>query len=316
MFTLTREPALSKDTTMSEARNHVPDVSPDAPFADALRAAIANRGLALNRIQARLADRGLHVGIATLSTWQSGQRHPRPDSRSVVTGLEELLDLPAGWLTVRIPSSRPDSAGSVRPYTVVDYGPTLARLLDEVRRDAHGRMRSVNVVEEIVLGPDRSMSAKRVIQTLVAVKDADRQIVVHRGEPGCDVSLISPRGVAGCRTGRVARDPEAGAVLGELLLDRVLTVGDTAVVHYEVEDRNGIESFEYLRFHEWPGTHYVLEVQFHPDAMPVRVSEVRRRRSDDPAVVRRELMMSPDGRVHVVVPCAERGVVGIDWEWD
>ncbi len=299
---------------MSDPRTHLPDVGPDAPFADALRAAIANRGLALNRIQAKLADRGVHVGVATLSTWQSGQRHPRPDSHAVVTALEELLDLPAGWLAVRIP--RPAPGGSVQPYTVVDYGPTLARLLDQVRREAHGRLRSVNVVEEIVIGPDRSVSAKRVIQTLVAVKDTDRQIVVHRGEPGCDVSLISPRGVAGCRTGRVARDPEAGAVLGELLLDRVLTVGDTAVVHYEVEDRSGIESFEYLRFHEWPGTHYVLEVQFHPDAMPVRVSEVRRRRSDDPAVVRRELTMSPDGRVHVVVPCAERGVVGIDWEWD
>ncbi|HEY3004568.1 MAG TPA: hypothetical protein VGJ44_19630 [Kribbellaceae bacterium] len=299
---------------MSDPRTRLPDVGPDAPFADALRAAIANRGLALNRIQARLADRGLHVGVATLSTWQSGQRHPRPDSRAVVTALEELLDLPAGWLAVRIPRCR--TGVSVQPYTVVDYGPTLARLLDQVRRDAHGRLRSVNVVEEIVLGPNRSVSVKRVIQTLVAVKDTDRQIMVHRGEPGCDVSLISPRGVAGCRTGRVARDPDAGAVLGELLLDRVLTVGDTAVVHYEVEDRNGIESFEYLRFHEWPGTHYVLEVQFHPDAMPVRVSEVRRRRSDDPDAVRRELMMSPDGRVHVVVPSAERGVVGIDWEWD
>jgi hypothetical protein len=298
---------------MTEARTHVPGVGPEAPFADALRAAIANRGLALNRIQARLADRGLHVGVATLSTWQSGSRHPRPGSLAVVTALEELLDLPAGWLAVRVP---PSAEAPSRPYAVVANASTLIRLLDEVRRDAHGRLRNVTVVEEIGIGADRSMTSKRVIQALVAVKDVDRLIVVHQGEPGCDSQDIAPRGLAGCRTGRVARDPEDGAVLGELLLDRTLLVGDTAVVHYEIADESGIPSTQYFRFHEWAGTHHVLEIQFHRDAMPVRVSEFRRHHTGGPDVLRRELMMAPGGRVHVVVPAAERGVVGIDWEWD
>jgi hypothetical protein len=298
---------------MTEARTHVPDVGPEAPFADALRAAIANRGLALNRIQARLADRGLHVGVATLSTWQSGSRHPRPGSVAVVTALEELLDLPAGWLAVRIP---PSIESPTRPYAVVANASTLIRLLDEVRREAHGRLRSLTVVEEIGIGADRSMTSKRVIQALVAVKEVDRLIVVHQGEPGCDATHIVPRGLAGCRTGRVARDPDDGAVLGELLLDRTLLVGDTAVVRYEIADLNGIPSTQYFRFHEWGGSHHVLEVQFHREALPVRVTEFRRHNSGGPDVVRRELMMTPDGRVHVVVPAADRGVIGIDWEWD
>ena len=298
---------------MTESRTHVPDVGPEAPFADALRAAIANRGLALNRIQARLADRGLHVGVATLSTWQSGSRHPRAGSLAVVTALEELLDLPLGWLAVRIP---PTVEAPTRPYSVVENASTLIRLLDEVRRDAHGRLRSVTVVEELVIGADHSMKSKRVIHTLVAVKEVDRQIVVHQGEPGSDATQIVPRGLAGCRTGRVARDPEAGAVLGELLLDRTLTVGDTAVVHYEISDLNGIPSTHYYRFHEWAGTHHVLEIQFHREALPVRVTEFRRHHTGGPDVLRRELMMTPDGRVHVVAPSADRGVIGIDWEWD
>lgn len=298
---------------MTEARTHVPDIGPEAPFADALRAAIAHRGLALNRIQARLADHGLHVGVATLSTWQSGSRHPRPGSLAVVTALEELLELPAGWLAVRIP---PATETPTRPYGVVENASTLIRLLDEVRRDAHGRLRGMTVVEEIVIGADRSMTSKRVIQTLIAVKEADRQIVVHQGEPGSDPVKILPRGLTGCRTGRVARDPEDGAVLSELLLDRHLVVGDTAVVHYEITDLNGIPSTQYYRFHEWAGTHHVLEVQFHREAMPVRVSEFRRHHSGGSDVLRRELMMTPDGRVHVVVPSADRGVIGIDWEWD
>ncbi len=113
------------------------------------------------------------------------------------------------------------------PYAVVDYAAVLTRLLDKVRREAHGKLRSVTVVEEIVIGADRSMTSKRVIQTLIAVKEVDRQIVVHQGEPGCDITLIRPRGLTGCRTGRVARDADAGALLGELLLDRTLNVSTT-----------------------------------------------------------------------------------------
>ncbi|MEV8371554.1 hypothetical protein AB0P21_02405 [Kribbella sp. NPDC056861] len=298
---------------MTEARFHVPDVGPEAPFADALRAAIANRGLALNRIQARLADQGLHVGVATLSTWQGGSRHPRAGSLAVVTALEELLDLPTGWLAVRIP---PTPEAPTRPYSVAENAATLIRLLDEVRRDAHGRMRSITVVEEIVIGADHSLVSKRVIQALVAVKEVDRQIVVHQGEPGSDAARIVPRGLAGCRTGRVARDHDASAVLGELLLDRTLMVGDTAVVHYEIVDLNGMPSTHYYRFHEWAGAHHVLEIQFAREALPVRVSEFRRHNSGGADFLRRELMMTPDGRVHLVVPSADRGVVGIDWEWD
>lgn len=29
-----------------------------------------------------------------------------------------------------------------------------------------------------------------------------------------------------------------------------------------------------------------------------------------------ELMLSPDGRAHIAVPHAERGLVGIEWEWE
>ena len=53
----------------------------------------------------------------------------------------------------------------------------------------------------------------------------------------------------------------------------------------------------------------------HRDAMPVRVDEFRRPHSSAPDSVRRELMMCPDGRVHVVSPSTDRGIIGITWEW-
>ena len=105
----------------------VPAVTPDTSFAAALRQAIAHRGLALNRIRTHLADRGLHVGIATLSTWQSGRRVPRDDSLAVITALEELLNVPPGWLTVRIPPARSDVMTSHRPPHRETIGPDGSR---------------------------------------------------------------------------------------------------------------------------------------------------------------------------------------------
>ncbi|MET9312100.1 hypothetical protein ABZX12_09760 [Kribbella sp. NPDC003505] len=294
----------------------VPVVTPEAPFADALRQAIARRGLALNRIRTHLADRGLNVGVATLSTWQSGRRVPREDSLAIVTALEDLLEVPPGWLTVRIPPSRTDPSATLQPYAVVDYAEALTRLLDRLRRDAHGRLRNVTVLEEVRLDPDRSAHLRRVTQSVVAVQPVDRLIIAHQGEPGCDAEQLTLRALSGCRTGRIARSPEAGALLGELLLDRVLAVGETAVVHYEVEDRSGLPATEYQRFSEWGGMHYVLEVQFDRAALPVRVHEIRRCHTSGPNLVHRELMLTPDGRVHVLEASADPGTVGIEWEWD
>ncbi|MFI6829591.1 hypothetical protein ACIBG5_21035 [Kribbella sp. NPDC050241] len=291
-------------------------VTPETSFAEALRQAIARRGLALNRIRTHLADRGLHVGVATLSTWQSGRRIPREESLAVISALEELLRLPPGWLTVRIPPARSEPAATTPPYAVVDYAVSLTRLLDRLRRDAHGRLRTLSVLDEIHLGPDRSAQRRRVTQSVVAMEPVDRLIIAHQGEPGCDVDQLALHTVSGCRTGRVARAPEAGAMLAELLLDRLLAVGDTAVVHYEIEDRTGLPSVDYQRFSEWGGAHYVLEVQFDRAALPVRVNEFRRRHTSGPDLLRRDLMLTADGRAHVVEPSADPGTVGIAWEWD
>ena len=293
----------------------IPSVTPEASFADALRHAISRRGLALNRIRTHLADRGLHVGVATLSTWQSGRRCPREDSLAVITALEELLQVPTGWLTVRIPPAR-EPGTSPQPYAVVDYAEALTRLLDRLRRDAHGRLRNVTVLEEVRVGADRSAQRRSVIQSVVAVQPVDRLIIAHQGETGCDAEQLALRALSGCRTGRIARSPEAGALLGELLLDRVLAVGETAVVHYEIDDPSGLPTTDYQRFSEWGGMHYVLEVQFDRAALPVRVHELRRRHTAGPNLVHRELMLTPDGRVHVIEPSAAPGTIGIAWEWD
>ncbi|MFD5458677.1 hypothetical protein ACFWIR_27160, partial [Streptomyces olivaceus] len=52
------------------------------PFHVALRAAIAARGLPLQRVQHHLSRHGVRVGVTSLSYWQQGARRPqRPESR-------------------------------------------------------------------------------------------------------------------------------------------------------------------------------------------------------------------------------------------
>ena len=62
------------------------------PFHVALRAAIAARGLPLQRVQHHLSRHGVKVGVTSLSYWQQGARRPqRPESLRAVRALEEIL---------------------------------------------------------------------------------------------------------------------------------------------------------------------------------------------------------------------------------
>jgi hypothetical protein len=72
-------------------------------FHQALRLAIAHRGLSLARLRAHLNQRGVGVGQSTLSYWQRGLRQPEvPKALPAVRALESVLQLPADSLVVLI----------------------------------------------------------------------------------------------------------------------------------------------------------------------------------------------------------------------
>ena len=76
-------------------------------FGEALRVAVANRGLSLGRVQAHLGAAGHPVALSTLSQWQHGRRVPAsPRSFAVVDELERVLRVPAGTLRARLASRR------------------------------------------------------------------------------------------------------------------------------------------------------------------------------------------------------------------
>lgn len=290
----------------------------DGPFkfSDALRSAIRQRGLSLSRLRVHLAERGFDVGIATLSTWQNGSRVPRDSSVAVLEALEEVLELPPGRLVERLEPARRSAARPGRPFAIVEEADALAALLRRLDGAEHAQLRTTGVAEEVVLSAGGGLAVKHIVHAVQAVRPADRLVIVHQTERDGDIEAVRPEAVGGCRVGRIARDPDRGLLVAELLLDRRLAVDEAAVLGYDVHDDAPHPTTEYFRFHEWPVTHYSLEVRFDPAALPARVMEFQRRTSDAPDLVRRELTLSADRRAQVVVPDAERGVVGIDWQWN
>lgn len=88
------------------------------PFHVALRAAIAARGLPLQRVQHHLSRYGVKVGVTSLSYWQQGARRPqRPESLRAVRALEEILQLPDESL-IRLLAKADERSDPQRPRAV------------------------------------------------------------------------------------------------------------------------------------------------------------------------------------------------------
>ena len=80
-------------------------------FTQALRAAITTRGTSLESLRLALMERGSRVSVATLSYWRSGRSRPdRGGSMIALAELEQVLRLPAGFLTSKVNPRGPGSA--------------------------------------------------------------------------------------------------------------------------------------------------------------------------------------------------------------
>ena len=196
------------------------------PFHLALRSALTVRGLALTRVQHKLAQRGIKVGVTSLSYWQQGARRPqRPESLRAVRALEEVLGLPAQSLHRLLEPEggpRPEAERPVgRSYrSLVAPADALRQLFTELETPADGGLHTVGHHERVRIGPGRELSERESLQVVRAHRDGvDRYIAIHRGDTGCDPSRVTVRAVENCRLGRVRGDAETGVVVAELLFD-------------------------------------------------------------------------------------------------
>ncbi|MCB5907233.1 hypothetical protein [Streptomyces pinistramenti] len=293
------------------------------PFHLALRSALTVRGLALHRVQHKLAQRGIRVGVTSLSYWQQGARRPqRPESLRAVRALEEVLDLPARSLhRLLVPEggARQETERPVaRSYrTLVEPAEALQQLFAELETPADDGLHTIGHHERVRIGPRRELSERESLQVVRAHRDGvDRYVAIHRGEAGCDPSRVAVRAAENCRLGRVRGDAAAGVVVAELLFDARLRAGDTHVFGYVFEDGSGGPSSEYLRGFRFAGGQYVLQVRFDETALPVRCRRFTQVSAGAPRSGRQELTLSGRHRaVHLVEQGVRPGILGIGWDW-
>ena len=291
-------------------------------FAEALTRAVEASGLSLERIQHHLELRGVQVSLSTLSYWRRGRSRPeRPESLAAVAALEEILRLSPGELTGKLGEKRPRGRWVERAAALegiwqeaaIDLGRAIARVDKLLPYPA----KYLSVRDVAVIGPDRREIEMRTSSVIEAFEDGVDRILVARTADDTD---HSPGGIfaqKSCRVGRVRTDDENKLIVAEVILDRVLRAGDTALVDLRYTSDPGADSISVDRRFVRPLRDYVLEVEFHPDAVPVRCYGFMKSELGAAEVETGELWIGTTASAHLVVREALAGVVyGIKWEWE
>lgn len=293
------------------------------PFHVALRAAIAARGLPLQRVQHHLSRYGVKVGVTSLSYWQQGARRPqRPESLRAVRALEEILQLPEESL-IRLLAHVDEPPGAERPAgrsyrSVVEASGVLERLLAELEVPLDGGVHTVGHHERVRVGACRELLGRESQHIVRAHKDGvDRYVAVHHGDPGCAPERMAVRALENCRSGRVRWDRDTGVLVAELLFDTRLHSGDTFLFRYGFDDGTAGVCTEYVRGFRSSGGQYALQVRFDERALPVRCHRFSQHSAAAPRGGRTTLPLSGLHRsVHLVEPRVRTGIVGIGWDWE
>ncbi|MFF6784293.1 hypothetical protein [Streptomyces sp. NPDC012510] len=309
--------------TTDVATEELESVLRGGPFHVALRAAIAARGLPLQRVQHHLSRYGVRVGVTSLSYWQQGARRPqRPESLRAVRALEEILQLPEESL-IRLLGHADEHLGPERPAgrpyrSVVEASGVLERLLSELGVPFDGGVHTVGHHERVRVGARRELLGRESQHIVRAHEDGvDRYVAVHHGDPGCAPERMAVRALENCRSGRVRWDHDTGVLVAELLFDTRLRSGDTFLFRYGFDDGTAGVCAEYVRGFRSAGGQYALQVRFDERALPVRCHRFNQHSAAAPRSGRHPLPLSRHhSSVHLVEPRVRTGIVGISWDWE
>ncbi|MDQ1659623.1 MAG: hypothetical protein QOD41_4706 [Cryptosporangiaceae bacterium] len=300
------------------------DPDPGQPaFHIALRAAIEARGLTLERLHVRLAQRGIQVSAASLSYWQHGRTRPeRPDSLRALDVLEEVLGVATGSLRSLLGPRRPPGPRSLRgtvadrPEELMGVGEPLTRLLDQLPRSRNNDLDLVSQHECVTVDAHRRIAEVSSTALAAARRDGvDRYYTVYQGDPGCDVRRMEVEAVRDCTVGRVLRDPAAGLLVGELLLGWELARGDTHLFGFRITDGTAVSTIHSHGF-RYRVSQFVLQVRFSAAAVPIRVDGFAQTTLDGDLRPTGQLHLTPHHTAQLVCSDADPGGAGIAWTWE
>ncbi|MEI2825092.1 MAG: hypothetical protein V9F04_00845 [Dermatophilaceae bacterium] len=279
-------------------------------FAQALRRAIEARDLPLGRVQRHVERRGVTVGRSTLSYWQNGLRTPSGvRSFQIVEALEEVLHLPSGELTSLILDPRVTARSADE-----DFDPFMSILgrLDAVGLTAKFRLRSG--FTRVRISDAGALDAIEFDVVARARTDVDRFVAIVGTEVGADAELLSPTIVSGGRITRTAVEAEQLGI--EIELDEPLRAGEFVQVRYRIDDANAAPCRSFLKFAPRGGILSGLEIEFHPDLLPVTLEQFERATHHGPDLAIRPLTLGSGQRISLIREVQRRGIHGVRWAFE
>lgn len=293
------------------------------PFPVALDLAVRRRQLSLESLQRRLAERGVHVGLSTLSYWRRGRRHPEGErSARVLTVLESVLDVPRGSLLGLAGVSRDRRAldGGHDTLGLADaLGLTEDRIeaLTGIDLDSNLRLHVLSAQFRVRVNGDRDEeSVTATVAVRSRVDGADRFICLYEARAGSG-SHPALGETHACRVGRVRTEDANGLVAAELRFDNPLRAGETYVFDYELHvTGQPLRTGYYEHGLRVPYPLLALRIQFDPAAIPVRCYRYYREGQEPAEQAVSELPVGASLEVRSVLTDAPPGVHGIRWEWD
>ncbi|MCX2947147.1 XRE family transcriptional regulator [Lentzea sp. NEAU-D7] len=278
-------------------------------FAQALRTAITNRGLGLERLREHLSQNGVSVSMATLSYWQTGRSRPeRQKSLQAVVHLEHILQLPPGHLSELLGPPRPRGRwlrNAPAPMSAFWSPQTpVERALNGLDTQWDDQLLRVSQQDFVTIGADRTERVFRSRQVLSAsMTGPDRWVVIMHVDDH-DRPLPRVSALKNCTVGQVVREPAEGLLVAELLFERPLRKGESVVIEHELVNQDPCPpATNYERKFRLPTREYVLEVTFE-GTPPSSVTQL----ADGSAVT--------PGRTLLDVALDVRpGVRGFSWTW-
>ncbi|WP_439659018.1 XRE family transcriptional regulator [Lentzea sp. HUAS TT2] len=278
-------------------------------FAEALRTAITNRGLGLERLREHLSQNGVSVSMATLSYWQTGRSRPeRQKSLQAVVHLEHILQLPPGHLSELLGPPRPRGRWlrhAPAPMSAFWPAPSpVEHALNDLDTQWDDQLLRVSQQDFVTIGADRTERVFRSRQVLSAsMTGPDRWVVImHIDEHDRPLPLVNA--LKNCTVGQVVREPAEGLLVAELLFERPLRKGESVVIEHELVNQDPCPpATNYERKFRLPTREYVLEVTFEGD-VPSSVTQL----ADGSTVAPRHTLLD-------VALDVQPGVRGFSWTW-
>ncbi|MEV4975911.1 hypothetical protein [Streptomyces scopuliridis] len=289
-------------------------------FADVFQQAVRASGLSLERIQHRLAARGIRISLTTLSYWQRGRSEPeRAGSLRAVDALESILALPPGTLR-----------GVLRPYRPRGRTAPAAHDLAASRRvfgknspaeqalgadfPALNEDTSVlSIRETVTIDEHFRLSSLSIHQVIRATREgADRFTTVHTFDSGARAVRAEVRcGIPGA----IRFLPRMSTVVIDVRFGRRLAKNETVIIDYtvHVDSGDGLDD-HYERRTRTPLRDYLLHVYFHPAALPELCHRYYRESHEAQASYNRRVVPDASHSVHSAPGRCPAGVHGISWQ--